>query len=196
MRHNETAVNATTLSSAAMFSPPDYAIKLNKSWSLSLLLSIFSAFMATLVQHWVRRYLNAMHGPGSARDRALLHASLLGGIQQFAMKYSADVVVLSLHGAVALFIYGLVVYLEALNEEVAWTVKAFAIVFLAVYVNLTVLPIACPTSPYATPLTDILRFPLAVSTILLQSIFFAGSCFHCAITGNCYSSARVCYPHF
>ncbi|KZV67881.1 hypothetical protein PENSPDRAFT_698305 [Peniophora sp. CONT] len=175
IQDHDKARNETKLpfGSSTVFSPPAYAVRVNSIWSLSLVLSLFSAFMATLVQLWVRRYLNAMYyGPGSARDRALLHASLLGGVDQFAMRYSVDVVVLSLHAAVALFVYGLAIFLEAANEQVAWTVKAFAMVFLSVYTVFTVVAIIFPTSPYATPLSEPLRYPLAVVALILHSLFF------------------------
>ncbi|KZV67882.1 hypothetical protein PENSPDRAFT_583307, partial [Peniophora sp. CONT] len=153
LQQNQTASNASP--SPNIVPGPtgssSYAVQLNTLWSLSLVLTLFSAFMATLLQQWIRRYLSTMHGPGSVRDRALLHASLLGGVEQFAMRYSVDVVVLSLHSAVALFIYGLIVCLNDKSPDVAWAVKAFACFFLAVYIILTVMPIMFPSCPYATP---------------------------------------------
>ncbi|VDC00127.1 unnamed protein product [Peniophora sp. CBMAI 1063] len=169
---NDVSSRLIQMDAATTYSPTTYATRLNTVWALSLVLSLFSAFMATLIQTWVRQYLSAIHAAGSLHDRALLHASLLGGVKQFAMRYAVDLVVILLHSAVALFLYGLTIYLEAASHIVARPVKAACILFVIVYMTFTVSPLLFPTSPYSTPVSEPLRLPLSAIVFLARWILW------------------------
>jgi hypothetical protein len=150
-----TAANITYVNPETTFEIPQSAIILNSLWFFSLLLSLYSALAATLIQHCTRRYLRAVQQHGQPRKRGLLHVYLAQGIKRFGLSRAVETIVALLHTSVFLFIAGLLVLLFGRCQLVAWIVAGGSIAGSTAYLIISVFPLCAPDAPYRTPLTSL-----------------------------------------
>ena len=111
--------NATTLTDPANENapPPEFAVKVNTLWFLSLTLSIISAFFSIAVQQWLRHIRIPKHIPlrDAIRLRQLRHKGL--------MTWQVPVIITALPAlvqiSVVLFLVGLLQYVRNSSKDVA-----------------------------------------------------------------------------
>ncbi|THU76427.1 hypothetical protein K435DRAFT_846604 [Dendrothele bispora CBS 962.96] len=77
-------------------------------------------------------------------------------MQDFGLNTFVDIIPVLLHTSLFLFFGGLVAFLLPVNRSLTYVMAGVLVVFLAVYVGLTFLPLIFLNSPYRTPLSGVL----------------------------------------
>jgi Family of unknown function (DUF6535) len=138
------------------FQPSTSAVRVNILWFISLVLSLTCALLATLMQQWVRRYLQTSQRWYAPYKRARIRAFFAEGIERFGLPATVEALPALLHVSVFLFFAGLVDFLININHTVAFSLLSAVVVGTSAYFLFTVLPLIYPDSPYQTPLTSLL----------------------------------------
>jgi len=138
------------------FRPSAAAIRVNTLWFLSLVLSLMCALLATLMQQWVRRYLQASRPWYAPYKRTRIRAFYAEGVERFGLPRAVEALPALLHAAVFLFFAGLVDFLININHTVGFCLLSAVVVAASLYFLCTALPLVYPNSPYQTPLTIVL----------------------------------------
>ncbi|KAH9957134.1 hypothetical protein BC827DRAFT_1157447 [Russula dissimulans] len=138
------------------FQPSASAVRVNTLWFLSLALSLTCALLATLMQQWARRYLQASRSWYAPYKRARIRAFFAEGIERFGLPRAVEALPALLHASVFLFFAGLVDFLININHTVAFSLLSSVAIGASAYFLCTVLPLVYPNSPYQTPLTTLL----------------------------------------
>jgi hypothetical protein len=150
------------------FQPSSSAIRVNILWFISLVLSLTCALLATLMQQWVRRYLQTSQRWYAPYKRARIRTFFAEGIERFGLPVAVEALPALLHVSVFLFFAGLVDFLININHTVAFSLLSSVVVGTSAYFLFTVLPLIYPNSPYQTPLTTLLW--ISQQTMLLISL--------------------------
>ncbi|KAG5724444.1 hypothetical protein E4T56_gene15894 [Termitomyces sp. T112] len=137
------------------FTPTAAAVSINILWFLSLSCSLGAALCITLVQKWVRDYLQRIQCHNEPLRRARMRAFLFNGTQRWKMDVIIEYIPTLLHASLFLFFAGLIIFLFDLNASVSLVVAAVALMWLAVYVLATVAPALDAAAPYETMLTGL-----------------------------------------
>lgn len=140
------------------FRPKRYAVHVNILWFLSLFLSLSCALGATLVQKWASRYLRLAQFTTTPRSRVRLRTYLFDGVQEFHTRWVVENISLLMHGAIFLFFAGLIEFLFAVDDEVAYIMLVAVCLLAAAYITVTALPVFFHQCPYQTPLTSIIWY--------------------------------------
>jgi len=138
------------------FRPSASVVRVNTLWFLSLVLSLTCALLATLMQQWVRRYLQASRPWYAPYKRARIRAFFAEGVERFGLPRAVEALPALLHTSVFLFFAGLVDFLININHTVAFSLLSAVAVVASAYFLFTTLPLMYPNSPYQTPLTTVL----------------------------------------
>jgi Family of unknown function (DUF6535) len=128
----------------------------NTLWFLSLVLSLTCALLATLMQQWVRRYLQASSPWYAPYKCARIRTFFAEGVDRFGLPRAVEALPALLHVSVFLFFAGLVDFLININHTVAFSLLSAVAIVASAYFLFTTLPLVYPNSPYQTPLTTIL----------------------------------------
>ncbi|VDC06865.1 unnamed protein product [Peniophora sp. CBMAI 1063] len=164
---NGTRANALVTSSASQSAetgsqPSVTDVCVNALWFLSLIVAVFGAMLATLVQQWSRQYAQNTQRRGSPTVLGPIHLFISSGIDLFLMEDAIGIIVSLIHLAVSLFAVGLLIFLYSANHAIAWLAIAAVSIAAACYLLLSVLPLIYPESPYRTPFTTWLRLCIAL----------------------------------
>ncbi|KAG6890060.1 hypothetical protein C0992_003158 [Termitomyces sp. T32_za158] len=135
------------------FVPRVSAITINVLWFLSLSCSLGAALCTTLVQKWVRDYLQRIQFHNEPLRRARMRAFLFDGTQKWRMDVIVEYIPTLLHASLLLFFVGLIIFLSELSIPVSLVVAAVTLVCLAAYVLATIAPMLDTAAPYETLLT-------------------------------------------
>ena len=141
---------------------------MNILWFVSLVLSLTCALLATLMQQWVRRYLQTSQRWYAPYKRVRIRAFFAEGIERFRLPVAVEALPALLHISVFFFFAGLVDFLININHTVAFSLLSAVVVGTSAYFLFTVLPLIYPNSPYQTPLTTLLW--ICQQTTLLISL--------------------------
>ncbi|KAI0318759.1 hypothetical protein OF83DRAFT_1044093, partial [Amylostereum chailletii] len=133
------------------FHTPSSGVKVNVFWFLSLVVSLTCALLATLVQQWGRRYLQAAQFMSPSMKRAQIRAYLFDGLEQFGMQQVTSLLPALLHAAVFLFFAGILEFLYQINQTVAIVLSFFLAPVFTTYLLITALSALYPHCPYQTP---------------------------------------------
>ena len=152
------------------FRPSASAVRVNVLWFVSLVVSLTCALLATLMQQWVRRYLQTSQHSYAPYKRARIRAFFAEGIERFGLPTAVEALPALLHISVFLFFAGLVDFLINVNHTVAFSLLSAVVVGASAYFLFTTLPLIYPNSPYQTPLTNVLW--IIRQTMLLISLDF------------------------
>ncbi|KAF8798287.1 hypothetical protein BYT27DRAFT_7203397 [Phlegmacium glaucopus] len=143
--------------------PPLEQFKLNASdlrvnifWYMSLGFSITAALGATLVQQWVRDYLQVFQRLSGSLERSRMRQYLFHGLSSNHMSLIVECIPAFIHISLFLFFIGLAENLFAINHAVAITttiIIGFCTVF---YIACSVFPVIYPQTPFHTPLSNVL----------------------------------------
>ncbi|KAJ7800116.1 hypothetical protein B0H14DRAFT_2901053 [Mycena olivaceomarginata] len=142
-----------TVSSSPPFMAPTSALFCNGLWFVSLGLSLTCALLATLVEQWAREFLHKTERVHSPVRRARVFSFLYYGVSRFGIHAIVDIIPLLLHLGLVLFFAGLAVFLLPINSIMAGIVTSVLVLFLALYLVITALPIISLDCPYRTPLS-------------------------------------------
>ncbi|KAJ7577949.1 hypothetical protein C8J56DRAFT_970040 [Mycena floridula] len=149
---NDRPESVLPLTAMDSFKPPTPMVICNLLWFLSLGFSLACALTATLVEQWVRHYLQDTQR-ASPRMRARIRAYLYRGMEQFGMHRVVEVVPLLLHLSLLLFFLGLVIFLYPVSRIIGSLCVCILSLSLGLYMIPSLLPIIAQHSPYRTPLT-------------------------------------------
>ncbi|KAH9972320.1 hypothetical protein BGW80DRAFT_383115 [Lactifluus volemus] len=152
------------------FSPPKSAVLVNSLWSLSLVISLTCALLATLLQQWARRYVTITQPPRyRPHKRASIRAFFANGVEKFHLPWSVEALPALLHLSLFLFFSGFVVYLFNINHTVFNVVVWWVGLAGGLYGCITLIPIFWHDSPYYAPLSSsVWLFYTGVSYTILE----------------------------
>ncbi|KAG6909807.1 hypothetical protein DXG01_015300 [Tephrocybe rancida] len=135
------------------FVPTPPAVAINILWFLSLAFSLAAALCVTLVQQWVRDYLQRIQRHNQPLRRARVRTFLFNGSEKWKMDIVVEYIPTLLHVSLFLFFAGLYFFLANINLPVSRAVAAVILLCLAFYGLATLAPLFDPAAPYETPLT-------------------------------------------
>jgi Family of unknown function (DUF6535) len=139
------------------FSPQNYVILVNSLWSLSLVIGLTCAMLATLVQQWGRRYLRITQGPQfPPHDRARIRTFLARGVKNLHFSGVVEAISALINVSLFLFFVGFLIYLFNINRTVFNVVVWWIMASAAVYLVIAFLPILRLDSPYYAPLSSLI----------------------------------------
>src|ERR1700744_1766030 len=147
--------SAANLTSISQFTPTASAIRVNLTWFLSLVLSLFAALNATLFQQWSRRYLELTRHRVAPHKRARAREYMYHGTKSFKMSRAVKAMPVLLHLSIFLFFIGLIDYLLNLNTTIGFWIFGVISAFTVFYMALTFSPSIYLNCPYSTPLSEI-----------------------------------------
>lgn len=162
--------SAANLTSISQFAPTGSAIRVNLTWFLSLVFSLFAALNATLFQQWSRRYLELTRHRVAPHKRARTRAYMHHGIESFKMSRAVKAMPVLLHLSIFLFFIGLIDFLWNANTTIGIWIFAIISAFTVVYLAVTLSPSIYLNCPYSTPLSE-------VSWRFSQRLFLITLCF-------------------
>ncbi|KAH9007407.1 hypothetical protein EDB83DRAFT_2236509, partial [Lactarius deliciosus] len=110
---NATVNDASGVSNTSIpssFTPPGSVVFINSVWSLSLVLSLMCALLATFLQQWARRYLHAVRQNHPPHVHAHVREYFARGARKFYIFGLVDALPFLLLVSVHLFFAGLVAF--------------------------------------------------------------------------------------
>ncbi|KAG6911363.1 hypothetical protein DXG01_001034 [Tephrocybe rancida] len=137
------------------FVPSNSALVCNTLWFLSLGFSLTCALSATLVEQWVRNYLQATESRHTPHERARISAYLYRGLVKFKMAALVETIPMLLHVSLVLFFAGLVEFLRPVNAAISYLTLGMLVICVLLYALATILPIFRRDCPYHTPLSSL-----------------------------------------
>ncbi|KAI0245968.1 hypothetical protein BJV78DRAFT_1136304, partial [Lactifluus subvellereus] len=123
------------------FRPSASAVRVNTLWFLSLVLSLTCALLATLMQQWVRRYLQVSQRWYAPYKRARIRTFFAEGVERFGLPRAVEALPALLHTSVFLFFAGLVDFLININHTVAFSLLSAVAVAASAYFLSTAHPL-------------------------------------------------------
>ncbi|KAJ7595303.1 hypothetical protein C8J56DRAFT_1159835 [Mycena floridula] len=149
------------------FHPATSVVICNFLFFLSLGFTLLCAVGATLVEQWVRQYLQETQA-GTPIQNARLREYLHQGIVHFRMLEVVETIPFLLHISLFLFFAGLCIFIYPFNHIIgALCMFIFAICFV-LYLIPTLTPIFIRFCPYKTPLTTIFWRVCQIISVSLQ----------------------------
>ena len=145
---------------------------------MSLIISLTCALLATLLQQWARKYITVTQARFSPHKRAQVHAFFAEGVQALHVPWVVQVLPTLLHLSLFLFLVGVVVFLNNVNDTIFELVLPWACICAVLYVCITFMPIFRRDSPYFTPLSSSVWFIVngIAFVVLLAFRWSAGYC--------------------
>ncbi|KAI0252033.1 hypothetical protein BJV78DRAFT_1154009 [Lactifluus subvellereus] len=137
------------------FAPPTSALWVNALWSLSLVISLVCALLATLLQQWARRYLRITQTAHNPRRRARIRELMVKGVEKLRLRWMVEALPALLHVSVFLFLSGFVIFLYNINHTIFVIMVACVGACTGVYLCIGLLPIIRYDSPYYTPFSTL-----------------------------------------
>ncbi|KAI0252043.1 hypothetical protein BJV78DRAFT_1154018 [Lactifluus subvellereus] len=140
----------------AQFQTPKFAVWTNTLWSLSLVMGLTCALLATLLQQWARRYLRVTQKTDDPQRRARIRELMLqGSKKRLPLRIMLELLTALLHIAVFLFLAGFAIYLFHFNRSVGMTVAVFVGTCGLLYLWISFVPTIFRDSPFYTPLSSL-----------------------------------------
>ncbi len=152
------SIAPSPLNPTIAFVPATTDVWVNGLWFVSLFLSLTTALVAVLVKQWLYHYVALPSG--TPRDRSLTRQFRYAGFQKWHVQVVIGLLPVLMHLALAIFLGGLVIFLQPLREALSWIICAGTILVYTAYVVATILPILFLQCPYRTPLCDLVYISL------------------------------------
>ncbi|KAN0135375.1 hypothetical protein V8E53_006940, partial [Lactarius tabidus] len=152
-------VSSIPFDDPATFKPPTYAILVSTLWSLSLVVSLSCALLASLLQQWARRYRHITQKRNDPQKRAQTRELISQALMKIPISWMIRLEPLHvlLHTSIFLFLAGFVVYLFTFNNLVAELTGACAGASLLSYIYVNLTPIFYSRdNPFVTPITTLI----------------------------------------
>ncbi|KAJ7595287.1 hypothetical protein C8J56DRAFT_381698 [Mycena floridula] len=147
-------VHSNIVTNIEPFHPSTPVVICNFLFFLSLGFTLLCAVGATLVEQWVRQYLQQTQS-GTPINNARLREYLHQGIVRFQMFTLVESIPFLLHISLFLFFAGLCIFIYPINRIIGWLCIFIFIICLVLYLMPTLLPIFERSCPYRTPLTSV-----------------------------------------
>ena len=130
--------------------------RVNASWLLSLVCSLFAALLATLVQQWSKAYMRIFQHAGKPLQIAQFRVFLFEGSE--SLPVLAEIVLGLIHSSLILFFCGLGDIILHIDTTIFIIILLPITGCLCLYVYCTIAPIRNPQLPYRTPFSSLIRF--------------------------------------
>ncbi len=163
---------------------------MNGLWFTSLFLSLTTALVVVLVKQWLHHYVALPSG--TPRDRSFTRQFRYAGFQKWHVQVIIGLLPVLMHLALAIFLVGLVIFLQPLRQALSWIICAGTGLVYTAYAVVTILPILFPQCPYRTPLCDIVYIPFC--RIVPQVIWSRKKSFFSACRQGNFSTLLHCLP--
>jgi hypothetical protein len=137
-------------SPATPFQPLTSMVACNILWFLSLAFSLGCALGATLVQGWIRFYLQDTQHT-SPKKRARMRTFLHEGINNYQMDAIVGTIPTLLHISLFFFYCGVITFFWSWNKTISILHISVLGFFTAVYTFITLLPLFSLSCPFSTP---------------------------------------------
>lgn len=137
------------------FVPPTSALWVNALWSLSLVISLVCALLATLLQQWARRYLRITQTAHNPQRRARIRELMVEGVERLRLRWMVAALPALLHISVFLFLAGFVIFLYNINHTIFVIMIACVGACSGFYLCIGLIPIIRYDSPYYTPFSTL-----------------------------------------
>ncbi|KAJ7595296.1 hypothetical protein C8J56DRAFT_883517 [Mycena floridula] len=147
-------VPSNLITNTEPFHPSTPVVICNFLFFLSLGFTLLCAVGATLVEQWVRQYLQETQA-GTPINNARLREYLHQGIVRFRMFTLVETIPFLLHISLFLFFAGLCIFIYPINHIIGGLCIAIFAICLVLYLTPTFTPIFDHSCPYRTPLTAI-----------------------------------------
>jgi hypothetical protein len=159
--------------------PSDLDVAVNVLWALSLIFSLTCALSAILVQQWIQEYLSCSRCHTDPSTRARIRAYLFDGLSEHRLDQVINAIPSLLHLSLLLFGAGLITCFFSLNDIVAYTALGVYSIIGAVYILLTIAPLIDLSSPFKTPISNLLwRTLQLIQLTVLYATRSLTSCIH------------------
>ncbi len=130
------------------FNPKASDIRINAIWFMALTFSLSAAFLAILVQQWVRDYMDIFQRYSDPLKCARIRQYLYEGLDGLYMPSAAEVVPSLLHVSLFLFFVGLADYTLKINMTIGLSTTIPVGICGSLYILTTFAPVFHPQSPY------------------------------------------------
>ncbi|KAH9033198.1 hypothetical protein EDB83DRAFT_1834103 [Lactarius deliciosus] len=151
-------IPSASLSDQSSFTPSASVVFVNSVWFLSLVLSLTCALIATLLQHWARRYLQMIRKNYPPHDRAHIREYFSLGARRFRIFALVEALPFLLLVSVLLFFAGLVAFAFLANRTAACFTSAIVGFCILSYISLSLMPLKYHDCPYHTPFTSLIWY--------------------------------------
>lgn len=149
--------------SSEPFVPDQRVVQLNVLWVVSLTLSVMAAFFTITVQQWLRRIPLPLHL--TVREAVRLWRLRRFGLIAWKVPAIISLLPVLVQLSVVLFLVGLYLLLETLNETTARVLLIFGSSSLGLFVVTAALPLLFSTCPYKSPVV-----PAVISMTQLSAV--------------------------
>ncbi|KAI9457258.1 hypothetical protein BJY52DRAFT_1120508, partial [Lactarius psammicola] len=140
------------------FTPKSSDVRVNAFWFMSLVFSLSAALLATLVQQWVRDYMDVFQRYSNPLKSSRLRQYLYEGAEGWHMPMVAEFVPGFVHVSLFLFFLGLGDSLFALNTTIGTTTIIPIAICGFLYILSTFTPIVKPQSPFQNPFSRMIWY--------------------------------------
>jgi hypothetical protein len=140
------------------FSPSSFDIRLNAFWFMALAFSLAAAFLAILVQQWVRVYMHVFLRYSDPLKCARLRQYLHDGCEKWYMPIVAEAVPGLLHVSLFLFLVGLGDLVLNTNTIVGLSTTVPIGITGLLYIFTTFASVIYPNSPYQTSFSGLIWY--------------------------------------
>jgi hypothetical protein len=140
------------------FTPNSSDVRVNAYWFMSLIFSLSAALVGTLVQQWVRDYMQVFQQYDNSLKGARLRQYLSDGVEGWYMPIVAESVPGLIHVSLFLFFLGVIESLLSINTTVGITTIVPIAICGVFYVLSTIAPILDLQSPFQTPFSSLLWY--------------------------------------
>lgn len=157
---NISNIDKSPLTLDGQYSPSQADIWVNGLWFTSLALSLSAALMAGLIKQWIQHYVSSVSG--TPKHRTCVRQFRYAGIEKWRLHLIIELLPVLMNTALLLFFAGMVLFLHALKESMAWAIAAIASVAYLAYLCSSLLPLLYPDCPFNTSLSYTLTFLVAM----------------------------------
>jgi hypothetical protein len=131
-----------------------------------------SAVSCALIQQWCDEYLKYAHPRAAPHERGRVRTYLYRGLDQFQMRRFMYGTYVLLHISVFLFFWALSDFFDTIHHDFG-VVTRYALVESGIfYILLSISPLIFSNSPYNTPMTPPIAFPLTRCAQFSPATFF------------------------
>ncbi|KAK0474799.1 hypothetical protein IW261DRAFT_1369119, partial [Armillaria novae-zelandiae] len=152
------SIAPSPLNPTIAFVPATTDVWVNGLWFTSLFLSLTTALVAVLVKQWLHHYVDLPSG--TPRERSFTRQFRYAGFEKWHVQVIIGLLPVLMHLALAIFLGGLVIFLQPLRVALSWIICAGTVLVYIAYVVATILAILFPQCPYRTPLCDLVYVSL------------------------------------
>ncbi|KAJ3557454.1 hypothetical protein NM688_g1466 [Phlebia brevispora] len=145
------------------FVPTHVAVRVNTLWFLSLAMSLIAALFAIITQQWMRAYQDL--GYLSLREAVRLRELRYRNLHYWRVPEIINCVPILLQAALVLFLTGIWIILQPLNDTVFAPYATFIAVSFFIFATTVLMSMVSPSCAYKSPLSYCLSVALKASVV-------------------------------